>query len=73
MGKERAYSAKLSITSGESETDGGHHSRGLTSSSAWGLVAAHGAASHQPHAHSFRLMGAVSPQTPHKAIGPNSV
>jgi hypothetical protein len=60
MGKERAYSAKPSITSGD---------RCRASLPGLDLLLSMGAASHRPHARSLRPLGAVSPRTPHKPWG----
>jgi len=57
MGEKRAYSAKLSITSGD---------QCQASLLGLALLLGMGAASHQPHARSFRLKAA-------QAIGPNPV
>jgi len=79
MGKERAYSAKPSITSGDQcrvslpwlalllsmgAGEAGGGKRGW-----WGQARPMGAVSHRPHARSLRPLGAVSPHTPQKPSG----
>jgi len=60
MGKERAYSAKPSITSGD---------QCRASLPGLAVPLGMGAASHWPHARSLRPSGAVSPHTPQKPSG----